>query len=222
MTGFFITATGTDIGKTFVTTALLRHWRAQGLAAEAFKPIASGLDPDNPAGSDPAEILAAMGLPPTVPNMDYISPWRFRAPLAPNMAAALEGKRVDYDAILAACRQRLAAASAPLLVEGVGGLMAPVDDERTVLDWLLALDLPCLLVAGSYLGSISHVLTALTVLRDRGRRVLALVVSETADATVPLDAVGKAVAPHFPDLPVVTLPRPPQGGEIERLASLLV
>lgn len=222
MTGFFITATGTDIGKTFVTTSLLRYWRNQGLAAEAFKPLASGLDPDNPAGSDPAEILAALGQDVTPASLDRISPWRFRAPLAPNMAAALEGKAVDYAAIIAACQQKLAQAPGPMLVEGVGGLMAPVDDDRTVLDWLTALDLPSIVVAGSYLGSISHTLTALTVLKDRNRPVAALAVSETPGATVALEAVEMAVKRHFPDLPVVNLPRADSRAGVAALAALLL
>ncbi|MDG5496262.1 dethiobiotin synthase [Niveispirillum sp. BGYR6] len=228
MPAFFVTATGTDIGKTFVCAGLIRHWRAKGLMAQAFKPLVSGIDDADPAGSDPAALLAAMGQDVTPATLDAISPWRFRAPLAPNMAAALEGKAVDYAGLLTACRTRIAAASptAPLLVEGVGGLMAPVDDDRTVLDWLRALELPVLLVAGSYLGSISHTLTALTVLADRGQRVAGLVVSETPGATVTLGAVEQAVARHFPAIPCLNLPRQPAGAApapvLGRLADRLL
>ncbi|MQP67195.1 dethiobiotin synthase [Niveispirillum sp. SYP-B3756] len=223
MSAFFVTATGTDIGKTFVCAGLIRHWRAKGLMAQAFKPLVSGIDDADPAGSDPAALLAAMGQDVTPAALDAISPWRFRASLAPNMAAALEGKAVDYAGLLTACRTRVAAASptAPLLVEGVGGAMAPVDDDRTVLDWLRALELPVLLVAGSYLGSISHTLTALTVLADRGQSVAGLVVSETAGATVALGAVKQAVARHFPGIPCFNLPRQPAGALVSPMLGQL-
>jgi dethiobiotin synthetase len=223
MPAFFVTATGTDIGKTFVSAGLIRHWRAKGLMAQAFKPLVSGIDDADPAGSDPAALLDAMGQDVTPTTLDAISPWRFRAPLAPNMAAALEGKAVDYAGLLTACRTRIANAThnAPLLVEGVGGLMAPVDDDRTVLDWLRALELPVLLVAGSYLGSISHTLTALTVLADRGQRVAGLVVSETVGATVALDAVEQAVTRHFPAVPCFNLPRQPAGGPVAAVLAQL-
>ena len=58
-----------------------------------------------------------------------------------------------------------------LLIEGIGGIMVPLDDEHTVLDWMLVLQLPVILVAGSYLGTLSHTLTALDVLRRRGLTV---------------------------------------------------
>lgn len=223
MSAFFVTATGTDIGKTFVSAGLIRVWRAKGLMAQAFKPLVSGIDDADPTGSDPAALLEAMGQDVTPASLDAISPWRFRAPLAPNMAAALEGRAVDYPGLIAACRTRIAAAgpAAPLLVEGVGGLMAPVDDDRTVLDWLRVLELPVLLVAGSYLGSISHTLTALTVLADRGQAVAGLVVSETPGATVALGAVEQAVARHFPAVPCFNLPRQPVGAAPAPVLGLL-
>ncbi|MFV3074594.1 dethiobiotin synthase [Niveispirillum fermenti] len=232
MPAFFVTATGTDIGKTFVGSCLLRHWRAAGVPADAFKPLVSGIDPADPAGSDPAVLLEALGRDPSSQaDLDSMSPWRFAAPLAPNMAARAEGRQVDYPAVLAACRRRLARTDGMLLVEGVGGVMAPVDDGRTVLDWMGDLGLPALLVAGTYLGTISHILTAHAVLAGRGLRVAALVLSETPGttpgATVPVDATLAALAPFLPDVPAVALPRLAAGQDgadhpaIRRLAGLL-
>ena len=225
MTAFFVTATGTDIGKTFVSGCLLRHWRAAGLTPDAFKPLVSGIDPDDPAGSDPAALIEAMGLDLTPDTLDRVSPWRFKAPLAPNMAARLEGRLVPYAAMLAACRRRVADAAGPLLVEGVGGVMAPVDDGRTVLDWMADLGLPAILVAGTYLGTISHILTAHAVLRARGLRVAALVLSQTPGGTVPPADTVAALAPFLDGLPVLHLPRLPAGRfdhpAIAELAGLL-
>lgn len=211
MTAHFVTATGTDIGKTFVSSCLLRHWRAHGLTPDAFKPLVSGIDPDDPRGSDPAALIDAMGLDLTAETLDRVSPWRFAAPLAPNMAARLEGRLVPYSAMLAACRRRIADAQGPLLIEGVGGVMAPVDDGRTVLDWMGNLGLPTILVAGTYLGTISHILTAHAVLAARDLRVTALVLSETPGGTVlPAETVA-ALRPFLADMPILYLPRLPAG-----------
>ena len=212
MGAYFVTATGTDIGKTFVSACLLRHWRLAGQSPDAFKPLVSGFDPADPVGSDPAALIAALGLDLTPDTLDRVSPWRFRAPLAPNMAARLEGRLVPYAAMLAACRRRIDTANGPLLVEGVGGVMAPVDDGRTVLDWMADLRLPAILVAGTYLGTISHILTAVEVLGARGLRLAALVLSQTPDATIPAADMIAALRPFLGDgVPVLHLPRLPPG-----------
>ncbi|MFV3130418.1 dethiobiotin synthase [Niveispirillum sp. KHB5.9] len=225
MGAYFVTSTGTDIGKTFVSSCLLRHWRRQELTPDAFKPLVSGIDPDDARGSDPAALIDALGLDLTQDNLDRLSPWRFKAPLAPNMAARLEGRLVPYAAMLDACRRKVANAQGPLLVEGVGGVMAPVDDGRTVLDWMGDLGLPAILVAGTYLGTISHILTAHAVLASRGLRVAALVLSETPDATVPPADTVAALGPFLPGLPVLHLPRLPAGVHdhpaITELATIL-
>jgi dethiobiotin synthetase len=222
----FVTATGTDIGKTFVSACLLRHWRAAGLVPDAFKPLVSGIDPDDPTGSDPAALIDAMGLVLTAETLDRVSPWRFAAPLAPNMAARLEGRLVPYSAMVAACRHRMADAPGPLLIEGVGGVMAPVDDGRTVLDWIADLNLPTILVAGTYLGTISHILTAVAVLQARGLPVSALVLSETPGGTVPPADTVAALRPFLGDrLPIFQLPRLPAGcfthATVTELAAIL-
>lgn len=212
MKAYFVTATGTDIGKTFVGSCLIRHWRASGQPATAFKPLVSGIDPDDPApDSDPVQLLRAQGQPVTAATLDAISPWRFHAPLAPNMAARAEGKEVDYADLLAACRSRMAQAPGPLLIEGAGGVMAPADDCHTMLDWVADLGIQALLVAGTYLGSISHSLTALAVLAQRQVPVAALILSETAGSTVDADATLAALRPFIGTVPIYILPRLPGG-----------
>jgi dethiobiotin synthetase len=94
-----------------------------------------------------------------------------------------------------------------LLIEGVGGVMAPLDARHTVLDWVAALDIPLVLVAGSYLGTISHTLTALEVLRRRGLDVACLVISESASSPPPLDETRDTIARFTSGLDVVALPR---------------
>lgn len=208
MSAVFVTATGTDVGKTFVTAGIIRALRYAGRKAHALKPIISGFDMAAVEASDTGKLLTAMGRDLTPQNVGDISPWRFKAPLSPDMAARLESASIDFEALLAFSRERIAASPDPLLIEGVGGIMVPLDDRHTVLDWMAALNLPVLLVAGSYLGTISHTLTALDVLARRGLSVLSVVVSEAANGTVDLDetvATMRRFAPGQPE--IVGLPR---------------
>jgi len=210
VSAIFITATGTDVGKTFVAASLIRHLRQMGRLVDALKPVVSGFDPDAAASSDPGVLLHVLGLPATLAEIDRISPWRFRAALSPNLAAAREGRSIDVDAVVTFCQTAVEQRQDILLIEGVGGVMVPLDDSRTILDVMMALQLPLILVAGSYLGSISHTLTALDALYQRNLKVLATIVSETPGSTVPLDDTVAAIA-RFTE-PVIGLPRqqPPQ------------
>jgi dethiobiotin synthetase len=178
----FITATGTEIGKTYVTCGLVRELRRIGQTPRAIKPIASGFDQRRPEGSDSALLLSAQGLAVDEAGIAAVSPWRFTAPLSPHWAAALEHRSIDYPRLLAFCRASLSAGG-PTFIEGIGGIMVPLDPERTVLDLMTDLALPVVLVAGSYLGTLSHTLTAVAVLRRSGLRCL-IVVSETAACAI--------------------------------------
>ena len=203
MTAIFVTGSGTDVGKTFLSAALIRHWRAAGHTVAAFKPVVSGFDPATPETSDPGVLLAALGRP---TEIETISPWRFAVPLSPDMAAAREGRALDFEAIVAFSRRAVGSADR-VLIEGVGGVMVPLDERHTVLDWMSALRLPVLLVAGSYLGTISHTLTALRVLVQRNLTIAAIAVSESVAPGATLDETAAAIA-RFSDLiEVVGVPR---------------
>jgi dethiobiotin synthetase len=219
----FVAGGHTDVGKTFVACALIREARAQGLAVEALKPVASGFDPADWGDSDPGRLLAALGCEATPDALDRITPWRFAAPLAPPMAARLEGRTLPPAPLADLCARRVAASAADLFVlEGVGGLMSPLADGATGLDLMTALGLPVLLVGGSYLGAMSHTLTALEVLRSRGQAVAALVVSQDAAPDAPDFAASVAlIAAHAGPTPVLAAPRagPPDWAR-EALARL--
>jgi dethiobiotin synthetase len=221
----FITSTGTDIGKTFVTAGLIHTLRRRGRVVEAVKPVLSGFDEKMKAASDADVLLAALGRPSTPAALDRMAPWRFKAPLSPDMAARREGRRLDVDALLGFSRQAIAAAEDVLLVEGIGGIMVPLDGERTVLDWMEALGAPLVLVVGSYLGTLSHTLTAFEVLRQRGLRIAALVVSESAGGSVDLDETAATLARFAVPTSVVALPRLPAPSTahpaFDRLADLV-
>jgi dethiobiotin synthetase len=203
----FITATGTDIGKTYVTAALAHLVRSTGRRVGVLKPIISGFDPDKPGEGDSAVLAAAAGLSLDPASLDRLSPWRFRAALSPDMAAAREGRSIDMDAVIAFCRTAMAGPEDVVLIEGVGGVMVPLDEDRTVRDWIAALDIPTVLVIGSYLGTLSHTLTALSVLAEVGVKVAAIIISESLDAPVSMATIRATLARFVPGVPILPLPR---------------
>ena len=221
MLALFITATGTDIGKTYVSAALLRHWRQAGKRVQALKPIMSGFDPAAPAGSDAGQLLDALGLPIESQTLDAIAPWRFRAALSPDMAAAREGKTVNFPALLDFCRAETAKTADILLIEGVGGVMAPINDQMTVLDWMAALRLPVVVVAGSYLGTISHTLTALDVLARKRIDIAALVINESPVSPVPLAETAAAIGRYWKSAPIAGFARNADAAAVAQLAQTL-
>lgn len=204
----FVTGTGTDIGKTYVSCGILRQ-----RPVRALKPVMSGYDPLNPAASDAGHLLAARGIVPTEAAIAAISPWRFAAPLSPDMAARREGRTISFDALVEFC-----ASTEPVLIEGVGGAMVPLDDRHTVADWIACLSIPVLLVGGSYLGALSHMLTALAGLR--GARIAAVVINETPGSSVELEQTA-ATLRHFCAAPVHVIARDAPAGDFAALAALV-
>lgn len=233
MSAYFITGTGTDIGKTWLTCALLRHWCAAGQPVQAYKPVLSGFDMATAEASDAGQILAALGRKVDVAALDEIAPWRFAAPLSPDRAAIREGRAVDFDELVDFTRRCLSpkgnprqaehtsAEFLPTLVEGVGGVMVPLDAEHTVRDWIAASDLPCVLVAGSYLGSLSHTLTALEALQKVGAGVTAIVVNESPDSSVSLDETLTSLHPHVGDVSLLGIDRADPASGVAALAEIL-
>lgn len=207
MSAVFITATGTDIGKTFVTAGLIRHIRGSGGTVAAVKPVVSGFDPDAWQESDPAVLLAALGRPAALAEVERISPWRFKAPLSPDMASKREGRMIVFRDVVEFCRKAMADHRGTCLIEGVGGIMVPLDDRRTVLDLMSMLRIPVILVTGSYVGTISHTLTALEVMARRNLDLAGVVVSESEGSVASLEETVAAIAQFADAIDVVRLPR---------------
>lgn len=204
MAGLFVTATGTGVGKTHVTATLLRQARAKGIMARALKPILSGTEDSAP--TDSAILLGAMELPVTPENFAGITHWAFRAPLSPDMAAARENRNIDFAALTRFCREEINRDSGPVLIEGVGGAFVPLGGGKTVADWIRALHIPAIVVAGTYLGTISHSLSTLLALRAAGIELRALVLSESPGAPVSPEETARSLRSHM-DLPIFIVPR---------------
>lgn len=201
MTAYFITATGTDSGKTYITTALCKALRERGQQVFALKPVISGWVEDG-ARNDTLRIIEALGLTPDA--IDTISPWRFQAPLAAPMAAAKEGKTMAFEEVAAYCRTALEQQSGMVVIEGAGGVMSPLSDTTTFLDLMVELKCPVILVANTYLGAISHCLTALACLEQQGCVVKVVVVNEVVLGDVSVEDTAQALR-AYTAVPVVTI-----------------
>ncbi len=222
MHSFFITGTHIDVGKTFLSCALLRHWRDRGRKVDAFRAVVTGYDPARPEQSDAGLLLLALGKPVDLAGLDRICPWRYRATLAPDAAAEKEGDLIDYRDVVSSSRAFLRGVTDVGVIEGLGGVMAPLTEDRTMLDWIVDVRLPVVLVTGSYLGTLSHSLTALQVLADRGVEVRLIVMSETPGSQVPLAENAVGLARRWPAAPVRALPRDPSPQAIAAIADELL
>ncbi|MGE6332405.1 dethiobiotin synthase [Stenotrophomonas sp. NPDC077659] len=150
----FVTGTDTEIGKTASSTALLHALRGRGLRAVGMKPVASGSQ-DLGQGLRNEDALALQAASWPVPDYADLNPYALRHPLAPELAAAEDGVQVQLAPILAAF-ERLRASADVVVVEGVGGWLAPVSATLDQLDLVRALRLPVLLVVGMRLGCVNH------------------------------------------------------------------
>lgn len=229
---YFITATGTDLGKTWLTAGVAGACRRRGVAVRALKPVMSGYDASIPQASDAGILLEKVGARETAPagsfggvataqEVEAIAPWRFAAPLSPDLAAAREGRQIDFAALVDWCRTEIERNEGLLLIEGIGGVMVPLDAARTVREWIAALDVPVLLVAGTYLGALSHTLAALAALREAGLVPAAIVVNASADSTVSLDDTLASLRPHVAGVPLLAVGRDDGAGP-ERIAAFLL
>lgn len=205
MTRVFITASGTELGKTFVTCALIHQLRSAGYRVSALKPVVSGFDADAVEDTDTGALLAALECPVDSREIEAVSPWRFTEPLSPDMAAARENRKLPFGALTEFCLKRRE--TDVTLIEGIGGVMVPLDDRHTVLDWMAAVDAPVLLVTGGYLGSLSHTLTALGMLLSRGLQVAGIIVDESEEQPVSLEETAAVIRRFSDAVPVIPLPR---------------
>lgn len=207
MTPYFITATGTGIGKTLVTCSLAYQCLQKGTSIRTLKPLISGWEEEE---SDTANLLRSQGLPVTQAAIEATSPWRFHPPLSPDMAALREGRTVNFAEVVSFCQKPYT--EDILLIEGAGGLMTPLNSTHTMLDLIVALRAIPILVTGSYLGSLSHTLTALAALEARKLCAHALIVSESDTADVPFTDTLSSLA-QFTQVPLIPLPRLRENGE---------
>lgn len=188
----FVTGTDTGVGKTVASAWLAAAARAEGRSVRYVKPVQTGLADGAPGGDADFVRLAA--------GVEAEELLRFAEPLAPAVAAGRAGKPIDVEWLIASIKERTAACD-ELLVEGAGGLLAPLTDAMTMADLAHALDAELIVVTRPVLGTLNH--TALT-LEAAARRGL---------------AIGGLVICGWPDRPGVT--ERTNLERLEKMASIL-
>ena len=206
----FVTGTDTGIGKTAITSGLVRHWRARGHRMGAYKPVASGCESSPqgvPVWGDIEAYFAA--LEGEFPR-DRICPQSFDAPLAPPVAARLAGRQVDWQLLLDGARWWESQVDS-LLVEGAGGLLSPLTETASNADLALALGYPVLVVARAGLGTINHTLLTVEAAQRRGLQVRGVILNSAqltaTDESVksnPQELARRCPAPFLGVLPYST------------------
>jgi len=196
LTGWFVTGTDTEVGKSVVTAALAAGLRADGRDVRALKPLATG---GPPPGDDATLLGRAAGHEPAVFET-------FPTPAAPGRAARLAGRKIDPAAVVGWIR---AQAGSTTLVEGVGGWRVPLWGAWCVDDLAAELSLPVIVVAANRLGVLNHTLLTVEAVAARGLSVAAVVLNDgagTAGALADWNAEDlRARLAH--DVPLVRLPQ---------------
>ena len=193
---WFLTGTDTEIGKTFVTCALLHAARAAGHSAVGMKPIAAGADlvDGERVNEDAARIRAAGSFD---PGLRALNPYCLASPIAPHIAAAEEGVRIEPARILRAFEE-LAVRADVVIVEGVGGFRVPLDERYDTADLAVDFTLPVILVVGMRLGCINHALLTIEALAARGLRLAGWIANRVDPAMLRFDENLAALQARIP------------------------
>lgn len=179
---YFLTGTDTEIGKTFITCALLQHAQKLGLKAAGIKPIAAGTDALG-KNEDVEQIRAASNV--ALPNA-ILNPYCFSPAVAPHIAAAEAGVSIGFAKIKAACDSARQQADL-LIVEGVGGFRVPLGANQDSADLAVVLGLPIILVVGMRLGCINHALLSAEAITRRPLKIAGWVANRIDPAMARFD-----------------------------------
>ncbi|HXE37023.1 MAG TPA: dethiobiotin synthase [Azonexus sp.] len=204
---YFLTGTDTEVGKTFITCALLHRAARDGLRAAGLKPVAAGTDAAG-RNEDVEAIRAASNL--KLPDAT-INPYCFEAAVAPHIAAAEAGVAIEFGPIRAACASARQAADL-LIVEGVGGFRVPLGSDGDSADLAVALGLPVILVVGLRLGCINHALLTAEAIAARGLGIAGWVANHI-DPAMARFAENLATLSELLPAPLLgVVPHAPSGG----------
>ena len=197
--GYFITGSDTDAGKTYVGCEVVRQLQAAGVGLETRKPAESGCRPDANGSlltHDAAALQAASG---EREPIERIAPYRFRAALAPHRAARLENRELRLQQLIDACQRD--DPNHRLIVEGAGGFLSPLAEDGLNADLAAALQLPTIVVVRDRIGAVNQALMTVEAVNNRGL-VVAAVVMNRVDAVIEPGMDNAADLRAWCDLPV--------------------
>jgi len=218
--GIFITGTDTGVGKTFVAAGIARALRARGIGVGVMKPAETGCRSRH-GKLIPADAMALLRGSEATDPLDVVNPYRFRAPLAPMVAAHQEGRAIKLRKIREAFRL-LTKKHEFLIVEGAGGIMVPLTSRTNYLDLAAELRLPVLLIARPGLGTINHTLLTIMALRARRVPIAGTVFNHSTDGRQgPAERTNPAVIERLSGVPVLEQVRYGQK-DFDALADRLV
>jgi dethiobiotin synthetase len=218
MKGLFVTATDTGVGKTVLSAALLAAMAAAGERVSAHKPVVTGLDEPADVWPFDHELLASVaGMTP-----EEVAPLRYDPAVSPHLAAKLAGELID-PADLVTRALRAGSDEATLIVEGVGGLLAPLAEDYTVRDLAVALELPLLIAARPGLGTINHTLLTLQSARAAGLDVRAVVLTPWPDQPNELERSNRETVARIGNIEIAALGhvRSPAATDLARAGEAL-
>lgn len=176
MSGVFIAGTDTGVGKTRVAQALIQRGVAAGKRVAAMKPVSAGCvwTEEGWLNDDVALLRAASNV--ALP-LALLNPYAFEPPIAPHLAAQKAGVEIDLARIESAYHE-ITAQSDEVIVEGVGGLLVPLNAKHSAADIILRLDLPVILVVGMRLGCLNHALLTVEAMAQHGIKLQAWVANQ--------------------------------------------
>jgi len=174
--GLFITGTDTGVGKSLVTGALAASMKSRGIDVGVMKPVETGCRRRS-GKRFPQDASFLQYMAGTDDLLDEIVPYRLTAPLAPQVAAAMEGVRIDLNRIKQIYR-KISSRHTVTLVEGAGGLMVPITQTHCMLELIQRLRLPVLLVSRAGLGTLNHTLLSLHCLARRQIPVVGFILND--------------------------------------------
>jgi dethiobiotin synthetase len=219
MKGTFVTATGTGVGKTWLATALAKACVQRGTRVAAIKPMETGVDPE------PLDALALARACGDESLATAAGLYRAKEPLAPYAIEKRGGPSIGSLRALAKRVRDLGGAADYSIVEGVGGVLVPLNREQTVADFAALLDLQTVLVARNELGVLSYTLTAVEALRKRKISVRAIVlnhVDRSFGEDLSRSSNADVLADYVPRIPILRAPRVQSPADLIDTALLLL
>lgn len=199
--GFFITGTDTGVGKTFVTAGIVSTLREKSVNVGVMKPVETGC-PEKDGKLEPQDALYLKNAAGVSDELDLISPYRFKAPLAPSIASRVEGKIIELNRIKE-CYYKLASRHSIMFVEGAGGLLAPINENETVADLIKLLNLPLIIIAASRLGAINHTLLTVRYAQSVGIEVKGIILNYPALSVEETLSANQAEIKRLANIPVL-------------------
>lgn len=166
---FFITGTDTGIGKTYIACKLIQQYIAQGYKVVGMKPVAAGCDWVNGEWVND-DVLKLEAVSNVKAPRALTNPYSFKEPIAPHIAAELEGKTIDI-ALIKQAFDELCKLADIVIVEGAGGLLVPLNNTNDMADLAKALNIPIIMVVGIKLGCINHALLTVEAIKTRNCRI---------------------------------------------------